>query len=222
VTAGPTPRVAALVLAVAGLAAAWRWGPLHEWLNIDTVTAVVSALEGEPSTPLWVLATYVLASLIAMPITVLIVVTALVFGPAAGFGYALTGSLLASGVTFALGRRLGRDTVRRLAGARLNELSRRLGSGGVLAVLVLRLVPVAPFTLVNLVAGATHLRARDFLLGTALGMTPGILAVTVFSDRLAVAFWHPSAVTLGLLAVAVALIAAGAFAIYRWLARRAR
>jgi len=214
--------VAALVLAVAGLAAAWRWGPLHEWLDIDTVTAAVAALKGEPSTPLWVLGMYVLASLAAMPITVLIVVTALVFGPGAGFGYALGGSLLASAVSFALGRRLGRDTVRRLAGARLNELSRRLGNGGVLAVLVLRLVPVAPFTLVNLVSGATHLRARDFLLGTALGMTPGILAVTVFSDRLADALWHPSAATLALLAAAATLIAAGAFAIYRWLARRGR
>ena len=213
--------VTALVLAVAALAAAWRWGPLRQWLSIDTMAAAASAVQGEPSAPLWVLGVYVLASLAAMPITVLIVVTALVFGPAAGFGYALTGSLLASGVTFALGRALGRDTVRRLAGARLNELSRRLGNGGVLAVLVLRLVPVAPFTLVNLVAGATHLRARDFLLGTALGMIPGILAVTVFSDRLAVALWHPSAVTLGLLAGAVILIAAGAFAIYRWLARRA-
>ena len=214
--------VTALVLAVAALAAAWRWGPLQQWLSIDTMAAAVSAVQGEPSAPLWVLGVYVLASLAAMPITVLIVVTALVFSPAAGFGYALTGSLLASGVTFALGRWLGRDTVRRLAGARLNELSRRLGNGGVLAVLVLRLVPAAPFTLVNLVSGATHLRARDFLLGTALGLTPGIFAVTVFSDRLAVALWHPSALTLGLLAGAAVLIAAGAFAIYRWLARRAR
>ena len=214
--------VSALVLALGGLAAAWRWGPLHEWLNVDTVAAAVAALEGEPSTPLWVLAAYLLASLSAMPITLLIVVTALVFGPAAGFGYALAGSLLGGGITFAIGRVLGRDTVRRLAGSRLNELSRRLGNGGVLAVVVLRLLPVAPFTLVNLVAGATHLRARDFLLGTALGMTPGILAVTVFSDRLAVALWNPSPGALALLAAAAALIAAGAYVLYRWLAHRAR
>jgi phosphatidylserine/phosphatidylglycerophosphate/cardiolipin synthase-like enzyme/membrane protein DedA with SNARE-associated domain len=214
--------VAALVLALAGLAAAWRWGPLHEWLDPDAVAAAVAALKAEPSTPLWVLGAYLLASLAAMPITLLIVVTALAFGPAAGFAYALAGSLLASAVTFAFGRRLGRDKVRRLGGARLNELSRRLGNGGVLAVLVLRLVPVAPFTLVNLVAGATHLRARDFLLGTALGMTPGILAVTLFSDRLAAALWHPSAVTLGLLGVVAAAVAAAGFVIYRWHARRTR
>ena len=214
--------VSALVLALGGLAAAWRWGPLHEWLDVDTVAAAVAALDGEPSTPLWVLGVYVLASLSAMPITLLIVVTALVFGPVAGIGYALAGSLLGGGITFAIGRVLGRDTVRRLAGARLNELSRRLGNGGVLAVVVLRLFPVAPFTLVNLVAGATHLRARHFLLGTALGMAPGILAVTVFSDRLAVALWNPSPGALALLAAAAALIAAGAFVIYRWLARGGR
>jgi len=214
--------VAALLLAITGLAATWRWGPLQPWLNADSVAAAVAALGGEPSTPLWVLGVYVLASLTAMPITLLIVLTALVFGPAAGFGYGLAGSLLGGAITFALGRMLGRDIVRRLAGARLNELSRRLGNGGVLAVLVLRLVPVAPFTLVNLVAGATHLRARDFLLGTGLGMTPGILAVTVFSDRLAVALWHPSGATLAMLAAAAALIAVGAFVIYRWLARGVR
>lgn len=214
--------VSALVLALGGLAAAWRWGPLHEWLDIDTVAAAVASLDGEPSTPLWVLGAYLLASLSAMPITLLIVVTALVFGPGAGFAYALAGSLLGGGVTFAIGRALGRDTVRRLAGARLNELRRRLGNGGVLAVVVLRLFPVAPFALVNLVAGATQLRARDFLLGTAFGMAPGILAVTVFSDRLAVALWNPSPGALALLAAAAALIAAGAFVLYRWLARRAR
>jgi len=213
--------ITVLLLAVGGLAAAWRWGPLHAWLDVETVTAAVDALQGEPSTPLWVLGAYVLAGLVAMPITLLIVVTALVFGPAAGFAYALAGSLLGGALTFALGRLLGRDLVRRLAGSRLNELSRRIGNGGVFAVLVLRLVPVAPFTVVNLVAGATHLRARDFMLGTALGMCPGILAVTVFSDRLAVALWDPSPAALAMLLAAAALIALGALAIYRWLARRA-
>ena len=38
-----------------------------------------------------------------------------------------------------------------------------------------RLVPVAPFTIVNLLAGAGHVRFRDFMIGTAVGMTPGII-----------------------------------------------
>jgi phospholipase D1/2 len=214
--------IAVLLLGVTAMAVAWRWGPLNEWLNVQNVTAAVAALQGEPSTPLWVLGAYILASLVAMPITLLIVVTALVFGPAEGFAYAFGGSLLGSGVTFALGRLLGRDLVRRLAGARLNELSRRFGHGGIFAVIVLRFMPVAPFTLVNLVAGATHLRLRDFMLGTALGMSPGILALTVFSDRLAAALRDRSPDALAMLLAVVAAIALGAFALYRWLAARTR
>lgn len=102
------------------------------------------------------------------------------------------------------------------------QLSRRFANGGIVAVIMLRCVPVAPFTLVNLVAGATHLRVRDFLLGTALGMSPGILALTVFSDRLAAALHDPSPGTLAVLLAAVVLFALGAFAIYRWLVRHPR
>ena len=36
---------------------------------------------------------------------------------------------------------------------------------------------IAPFTLVNLFAGASHIRFRDYLLGTAISMTPGTLAM---------------------------------------------
>ena len=49
---------------------------------------------------------------------------------------------------------------------------------------LLRLVPVAPFTVVNLVAGASHVRALDFGLGTVLGIAPAVFAMTFFIDGL--------------------------------------
>jgi phospholipase D1/2 len=51
-------------------------------------------------------------------------------------------------------------------------------------VAIVRNLPVAPFTIVNLVAGASRIRFRDYVAGTALGMAPGILAISVFADRL--------------------------------------
>ncbi|MGN5480121.1 TVP38/TMEM64 family protein [Cupriavidus basilensis] len=63
--------------------------------------------------------------------------------------------------------------MQRFGGRRLNRLSQRVGQHGVLAMVALRLVPVAPFTLVNLVVGASRIRLRDCLLGTAIGMSPG-------------------------------------------------
>jgi uncharacterized membrane protein YdjX (TVP38/TMEM64 family) len=46
------------------------------------------------------------------------------------------------------------------------------------------LLPVAPFTVTNLVAGASHIRFRDFALGTVIGMGPGILAISAFEEQL--------------------------------------
>jgi len=207
------------LLTVAALAVAWRWGPLHRWLDMDTLHALADEIERSSWTPVWMLGVYVAASLTAVPITLVIVVTAFVFVPWVTFAYALTGSLLGGVLTFALGHALGRRAVRQIAGKRLNALSRRLGEGGVFAVMVLRMLPVAPFTVVNLVAGASHLRMRDFLIGSALGMCPGILATAVFSDRLAAALKAPSPGTIALLAVVLVAVGMGALAIRWWLRR---
>ncbi|MBE0626503.1 MAG: VTT domain-containing protein [Burkholderiales bacterium] len=210
------------LLAVTTLALAWRWGPLHHWLDMDTLYALAGAIERSAWTPVWILGVYVAASLAAVPITLVIVATAFVFVPWVTFAYALTGSLLGGGLTFALGHALGRRAVRQIAGKRLNALSRRLGEGGVFAVMVLRMLPVAPFTVVNLVAGASCLRMRDFLIGSALGLSPGILAAAVFSDRLAAALKAPSPGTFALLAVVLVAVGMGALAIRWWLRRHSR
>lgn len=211
---------AALVVGLALLAAAWRWGPLAEWLDRERLAEAGAAIRGSALAPLWVLGAYVVASLTALPITLLILATAVVFGPFAAFAYALAGALGGAVLGFGIGHALGRDAVRRLAGARLNDLSRRLGRRGVLAVMAVRVLPVAPFTVVNLVAGASHIRLRDFALGTVLGMAPGIAAVSVFADRLLAALHEPSTATLVGLAVVVAAIVAGAVAVRRWIRRR--
>ena len=171
-------------------------------------------------TPLWILGAYVLASIIMVPVTLLVLATAFVFGPWVGFSYAIMGSVGGAGVTFAIGRVLGRDPVRRIAGDRVNALSRKLGKGGIVAVMVIRMLPVAPFTVVNIVAGATHLRARDFLVGTALGMAPGILAITVFADTLATTIFEPSPANVGILAAVILAIGGVAIAVHRWAIRR--
>jgi uncharacterized membrane protein YdjX (TVP38/TMEM64 family) len=214
--------VVSLLVVFSGLAAAWRWTPLKQWINTETLFAVAAMLQQMPGAPLLVLGAYVVASLVAIPITLIIVATVLVYGTFLGFIYAYSGSLLAAAASFWLGHVLGRDTIRLIAGGRLNVLSQRLGRRGLLAVLAVRLVPVAPFTVVNLVAGASHIKTRDFLLGTAFGMAPGIIAVTIFSDRLLALIKEPSAETLAILALVIGALVAGAAAIRYWLARGSR
>jgi hypothetical protein len=95
--------------------------------------------------------------------------------------------------------------VRRFGGGKLNQLSAQVGAHGLLAMVVLRLVPVAPFTLVNLVVGASRISLRDCLLGTAIGMLPSIVIAASLVDRIGALVREPGAVTVGLLVLVLML-----------------
>jgi phosphatidylserine/phosphatidylglycerophosphate/cardiolipin synthase-like enzyme/uncharacterized membrane protein YdjX (TVP38/TMEM64 family) len=213
-----------LLLGVIGLtvalAAAWRLTPLGEWVDFATLTQWGQKTSESIFAPLVVLAAFAIGGLIMFPVTVLILVTALAFGPAEGFAYALLGSLFSGVLTFGIGRLLGRETVRRLSTGRINRLSRLLARRGLLAVTAVRILPVAPFTVVNLVAGASHIRFRDFLLGTILGMIPGVLAITVFGKGLESAVREPQARNFLILFAILLGIAGGVWLPRRWLGAR--
>jgi len=83
-----------------------------------------------------------------------------------------------------------------------------------------RIVPLAPFAVVNMVAGACQIRLSDFLLATALGMSPGIFMIVVLQDQLGRTLSDPTIGTIALLialAVFFALLGAG---FYRWYTHR--
>jgi uncharacterized membrane protein YdjX (TVP38/TMEM64 family) len=146
---------------------------------------------------------------------VLIIATGVVFGPLLGGLYALIGALLSAAVTYWIGRKLGRNTVRHLAGRRLNRITRRLARKGALAIALLRLLPVAPYSIVNAVVGASHIRLRDFLLGTAFGMAPGIAVTVIFVDRVAAAVTDPGFFTYAGAVGMAAVVAAAAYYVHR-------
>jgi phospholipase D1/2 len=61
-------------------------------------------------------------------------------------------------------------------------------------------VPVAPFSIVNLLAGASEITLTQYLLGTAMGMLPGIFVMSVLGHQLSEIILHPSPVSLAMLA----------------------
>ena len=208
-----------MVIAIA-LAITWRLTPLGEWLNLDELLATADAIRESAMTVPIVLFIYVVGSCLMFPVTLMILATALSFGPFMGFALAFGGSLLGGLASYLLGRWLGRDVVRKFAGDKLNQLSRKLARRGWLAVAVIRIIPIAPFTIVNMVAGSTHISTRSFLVGTAVGMGPGILAIMLFEGGLEHAIREPS-----WLSVATSITALGCAALIlvfgrRWLLHR--
>jgi len=212
--------IAALLLTALLLAAAWRWTPLGEWVDTGAVFDRLAGLRGTWTAPLVVTGIFVLGGFLMVPVTVLIVAAGLAFGAAWGFSYALLGAELSALAAYGVGHRLGRDPIRRLSARWVARASRFLGRQGLLAVVTLRIVPVAPFTVVNLVAGASHIRLRDFAIGTLFGMVPGTLALTVLSDQVVAAVRSPDLA--GVLAALAVLVLAGlgAWALGRWLKRK--
>ena len=198
------------LLILLATAAAWRFTPLNEWLDINTLTNIATQWRSSSFTPLIVITAFVVGGLMMMPVTAMIIVSVLIFGPVLGFSYALIGSATSALSGYGLGSLLGRNVVRQLAGKRINQVSRQMAKRGLLTMLVVRIVPVAPFTIINLVAGASHIRFRDFVLGTLFGMTPGILGITLLTDRVEATLRSPDWQTLlTLVIVAVLVFAAG-------------
>ena len=76
-------------------------------------------------------------------------------------------------------------------------------------------------TTVNIIAGATHIRARDFFVGTVIGELPGLIALSIFVDQITSTIKHPGPGSYALLAGSAALIVAGVWALRRWLSKHA-
>jgi len=218
-----TLRVAALCLTLAiftAVALAWRWTALAQWLQPSALLEAIHRLQDLPFAPAAVFAAYIVGGFLVVPITLMIVVTAMAFDPWPAIAYALSGSLASAAVSFVIGSWLGRDAVRRLAGARVNRISRRFASGGFLSVAMLRLFPLAPFTVVNVVAGASQVGLLDFLAGTFIAETPGIVLIVAFVHGLSGAVREPSLGAFASLTLALAGIIGLAMAVKRRVAKR--
>ena len=201
--------------ALLALAAAWSWSPLKEWLDVDRIVGTLQRL-GQSFGPVAAVAGFALAVSLAVPLTFLTLVTLVAYGPLAGFFCSLAGAVIGAAITYGMGTLLGREVVQRLGGARLNLISERLGQRGLLAVIAIRMVPIAPFAIVNMVAGSSHIRLRDMLLGTAIGIAPGTLAMMLFVDQIVQALKNPGPTTWLLLGGTALLIGGGLWALRRW------
>ena len=209
---------AILFAAVLALGGAWKWTPLGSLLSAESIAELAEWMDGIRAAPLLVIGAYVVGGLAAVPVTLLIAATAFLFGPWAGFAYSLAGCFLSAMAAYGIGHLLGRRLVGRLAGRRMYRLSRLLRRRGLVAVATVRVVPVAPFTFVNLAAGAFRIRPLDFALGTVIGMAPGLAAISFFGDRLSHAVRHPGLGSFLVLAVLAAMIVAAA----AWVRRHLR
>jgi phosphatidylserine/phosphatidylglycerophosphate/cardiolipin synthase-like enzyme/uncharacterized membrane protein YdjX (TVP38/TMEM64 family) len=207
----------AALVALLALAAAWHWTPLQDWFSPQRIAEFIARFSSPGGRALAAVAGVSLASVLMVPLTFLAVVGGIIFPGWLAFAYVLGGALVASALGFIGGRVVSRDAIERLSGSRLGQLSKQLAKRGTVAVAVLRLVPIAPFAVFNLVAGASHLGFRQFIVGSLLGLAPGLSAITLFSDTLWAAVTQPTWANVAITAAAGLGLMGFALFAKRWL-----
>jgi uncharacterized membrane protein YdjX (TVP38/TMEM64 family) len=210
-------RVALVLIVCGAVAVVWSWFPTVEW-DLDAISAWMA-----PHRHTWYALPLVMLAFIGLapvPVLLLIAATGIAFGPVLGPLYAMAGCLASGSVGFVIGRWLGPRRVEHLGGERVARVTRTLKRNGTLAVFLLRKIPL-PYLFANIIVGASTVSYRDFVLGTALGMTGLVIGLAGFGYQLTMVVRDPSPSSVIAAVLIVAIPLTLAWAINRSLRERA-
>jgi len=168
-----------------GMWAAYHWEPLRSVVSVENIAEFSRPLARHPIAPVIIAAAYLCSVFVVFPRAVLTLPAVIVFGPWLTFFGGMSGLIVGGLCGFWIGRKLTGAKVENLTTSPvLGRLEAKLRRGGVGGVVVVRLVPVAPFTVVNMFLGVLRIRTGDFVLGTFLGLLPGFSFSIFIGDRL--------------------------------------
>lgn len=176
-------RLAIVIALITGVAALWQAYNLQAYTNPLQILALGETLRSQPLAIPLILLLYIGSGIAFLPLTVMVVATIIIYGPVAGFLIANSGTLLTATVGFILGHILGARPLQRLSGALIQRLDARAAAHGVVLIAALRILPIAHFHAVSLIAGASRIRFRQYLGGTMLGTVPGIAVIAALGNQ---------------------------------------
>lgn len=148
---------------------------------------------------------YVIAGITFFPVTVLSLAVAAIFGPLWGPLYGICGALLSAALLFGVGHVLGSRGLRKIGGTKVRLIDEKFRRSGIIGVAAVRLLPIAPYSLVNLVAGISSISLLQFMGGTFLGMFPTMVAKGLVGDSLAQILIEPTPLSVTYLIGGIAL-----------------
>jgi pyruvate/2-oxoglutarate dehydrogenase complex dihydrolipoamide dehydrogenase (E3) component/uncharacterized membrane protein YdjX (TVP38/TMEM64 family) len=177
-----------LLLLAVGLFFAFDLG---QYLNLQTLKAQQAAIADfraeHPATAIAIyFVLYVLTTALSLPGAVLLTLAGgAVFGLLWGTLIISFASTIGATLAFLISRFLLRDWVKARFGQRLQAIDDGIRREGAFYLFTLRLVPVFPFFLVNLLLGLTGMRARTFYWVSQIGMLAGTVVYVNAGTQLA-------------------------------------
>jgi uncharacterized membrane protein YdjX (TVP38/TMEM64 family) len=124
------------------------------------------------------------APLVFVPGSVLTAAAGLAYGWQLAILLVLLGNNLCANMGFWIARKIGQERFAKLAHGRLNRVEQKLGGADFKTILSLRVMPIAPFQLINYGAGISSVRWCDFFWATLIGTLPGTFFYTYIGSHL--------------------------------------
>ena len=183
-------KIALLASATALIVAFFAFG-LDELLTLDGLKASQSGFSQWRETSPWLAASgfflvYVLVTALSLPGAAIMTIGAgALFGLAAGTVIASFASTIGATLAFLASRYLFREAVQRRFGDRLKAVNEGMARDGAFYLFTLRLVPVFPFFIINLVMGLVPISVRTFYWVSQLGMLAGTIVYVNAGTQLA-------------------------------------
>ena len=180
-------RIFPLVMLAGGLAAFFSLG-LNQYISLDALRENHEVLEfwvAEYGTLSALVFTgiYSLSVAFSIPGAVLITITGgLMFGPYLGTLYVVVGATVGAVGVFLAAKYAVGDILRVKAGPAIKRMEKGFCENEMSYMLILRLVPLFPFWLVNLVPAFLGVSLRAYTIGTLVGIIPGAFVYTLVGD----------------------------------------
>ena len=172
-----------IFVAVLGFWVYWLVQGAGADLSLQDVLALLREQTAHPLAPLLFVLAMVAGSLLVAPIIGMVALCGLLFEPYVASLTAIAGTLAATAVNHRIGRHFADAIAGRIPDKVAGRIDRVARSSDALTLAGLRLIPIAPFSIINLAVGAVGIRLRPFLAGTLIGMGPGILLICFSVDR---------------------------------------
>ncbi len=180
-------RLIPVAVLIAGLVAFFA-------LDLDDYVSLSALKENRQMLANWVedagllaLAVYVLAYAVVTAFSIpggaiMTIAGGFLFGPWVGGALTVVGATVGATILFLSARYAFADLLRARAGAAVRKMEEGFRENAFSYMLFLRLIPVFPFFLVNLVPAFLGVRLSTYVIGTGLGIIPGTFVYASLGD----------------------------------------
>ncbi len=156
--------------------------------------------------PVFYVLLYMIRPLVLLPAAIVSASAGYIWGPAKGFIILTVAANLAANLEFIFARYVARESVSRFLKGKMAKIDKKIERHGFLTVLLIRLIPNAPWDVQNLTLGLTEVKHRDYFVATLIGMMPGSFALVLGGEAVIKTLTDPRKAWM--IAVAVAVFAA--------------